>query len=129
MYKRQFTFTAEKMTGRPAGKLPKAFLEMAAAKGLLPKQAAAIVEKGVEGVYHLDPTRSPKTIDLFLLGEPRRNGLGLYLLEGDTLKLCMSLNPERVGDRPKEFATKAGEMRAILTLKRLRGAELPAPKP
>jgi uncharacterized protein (TIGR03067 family) len=123
------TFTAEKVTGRPAGTFPKAFLEMAAAKGLLPRQAAAIAEKGVEGVYHLDPARSPKTIDLFTLGEPRRTGLGLYLLEGDTLKLCLSIDPERVGDRPKEFATKAGEMRAILTLKRLRGAELPAPKP
>jgi uncharacterized protein (TIGR03067 family) len=123
------TFTAEKCTGRPAGTLPKAFLEMAAAKGMLPKQAAAIVEKGVEGVYHLDPARSPKTIDFFTLGEYHRTGLGLYLLEGDTLKLCFSIDPERVGDRPTEFATKAGEMRAILTLKRLTRAEQPAPKP
>src|SRR5262249_57340090 len=48
------TFTAGKVTGRPAGTLPRAFLEMAAAKGLLPKQAAAVVERGgSEGVYHL----------------------------------------------------------------------------
>jgi uncharacterized protein (TIGR03067 family) len=130
------TFTAEAMTARPVGTLPKAFpemapkgfLEMAAAKGMTPRLMAAIAEKGVTARYHLDPTKSPRTIDIFTLGEPRKVALGLYRLEGDTLRLCLSVDPERLGDRPTEFATRAGEMRAIVTLKRMRVSDVPAPK-
>src|SRR5205823_12704263 len=106
------------------GTLPKPFLEMAVAKGMLPKEAATIVEKGIEGIYHLDPSKSPKQIDFTILGEVKKTGLGIYQLDGDTLKLCLSIDPAKVDQRPKEFAAKAGEKRVVLTLRRLTPEEV-----
>jgi uncharacterized protein (TIGR03067 family) len=112
------TFTPDKVVARPNPLMPGQFLQAAAAKGILPKEAAAILEKGVEGVYHLDPTKSPKTIDLVTVGGVRRTGLGLYALDGDTLKLCLSLDPDRIADRPTEFTSRGGTLRGVFTLKR-----------
>jgi uncharacterized protein (TIGR03067 family) len=112
------TFTAEKVTAKPSGTLPKEFLEFVAAQGVLPRETAAVLEKGVEGIYHLDPTKSPKAIDIVYLGPVRKIGLGIYTLDGDTLKVCGTLNPDRVDERPKEFATKQGVMRVLVTLER-----------
>ncbi|HKA07629.1 MAG TPA: hypothetical protein VKD71_10250, partial [Gemmataceae bacterium] len=50
---------------------------------------------------------------------------GIYQLDGDTLKVSLSIDPTNVDQRPTEFTTKAGEMRVLLTFKRLKGAELP----
>jgi uncharacterized protein (TIGR03067 family) len=119
------TFTADKVIAKPQGRIPKPFLEMAVSKGVLPKEAASIVEKGTEGIYHLDPTKSPRQIDFTILGEIKRTGLGIYQLDGDTLKVCLSIDPAKVDQRPNEFATKEGEMRVLLTFKRQTGAELP----
>ena len=126
------TFTPDKVLAKPQGTVPKPFLDLAVANGLLPKDAATILANGTEGVYHLDPTKSPKQIDFTILGEVKKTGLGIYELDADTLKLCMSIDPAKVDRRPTEFATKAGEMRVVLTLKRLTGAERPktdAPPP
>src|SRR5262249_36174428 len=111
MVKPTLTFSTDKSTARPQGTIPKSLLEMAASKGLATPLATTVLEKGVEGVYHLDPSKSPKQIDFTTLGEFRRTGLGIYTLDGDTLKLCISIDPEKVDQRPKEFTTKAGEMR------------------
>lgn len=118
------TFTADKVSGKTHGTFPKPFLEMAVSKSMLPKEAAAIVEKGLEGIYHLDSTKSPKTIDIITLGEARKTGLGLYTLDGDTLKLCLSIDPEKVSERPTEFVSKAGVLQVIVTLKRLTPKDL-----
>src|SRR5262249_44252161 len=99
-----------------------------ASKGMLTPVATTVLEKGVEGVYHLDPTKSPKQIDFTTLGEFRKTGLGIYSLEGDTLKLCLSIDPEKVDQRPTEFATKPGEMGLISTSKGLPPTVV-APKP
>jgi serine/threonine protein kinase len=45
------TFSGDKVLVKPQGTFPKAFLDMAISKGLLPKDAATIVEKGTEGGY------------------------------------------------------------------------------
>ena len=124
MMKPTLTFTADKVVGKPQGPLPKPFLEMAVSKGMLPKEAAAIIEKGTEGVYHLDPTKSPKQIDFTILGEVRKTGLGIYSLDGDTSSSACRSTPEKVSERPKEFATKAGEMRVVITLRRMSPEEL-----
>ncbi len=118
LVKPTLTFSAEKLTSKPQGTIPRPFVEMAVSKGLLPRETAAVLENGIEGIYHLDPTKSPKQIDLTLLGEIRKTALGLYSLDGDTLKLCLAIDPSKVAERPKEFAAKAGEMRVLLTLKR-----------
>ena len=112
------TFTADNVIGRPEGQFPKPLVEALIAKGVLPKEAAVALEKGVEGIYHLDPTKTPKTFDLTYLSPIRKTALGIYALDGDTLKLCLSINPEQVADRPTEFATKGGGLRILVTLKR-----------
>jgi uncharacterized protein (TIGR03067 family) len=112
------TFTADKVTGKPGGTFPKEFIELLTTQGLVPRENISILEKGVEGIYHLDPAKSPRTIDITYLGPVRKTGLGIYTLDGDTLKLCLSLNPDHVDERPREFATRKGAMRILVTLKR-----------
>jgi uncharacterized protein (TIGR03067 family) len=51
-------------------------------------------------VKALDSTKTPKTIDLEFNGQTR---LGIYELDGDTLKLCYNLNQ---AERPIAFASK-----------------------
>src|SRR5262249_8447938 len=83
-------------------------------------------EKGIEGLYDLDENASPKTINLTSLGEIRRIGLGLYTLDGDTLKLCMSIDPNKGAERPTEFSSNGRERRAhrvLLQWRRLSDTE------
>ncbi|HYH68471.1 MAG TPA: TIGR03067 domain-containing protein, partial [Urbifossiella sp.] len=119
------TFTADKVTGKAAGAMPKEFMGFAVAQKIITPELAAIAEQGGEGVYHLDPTKSPKTIDIVTLGGARKTALGLYQLDGDTLKLCLSLDPAKVSERPKEFGSREGEGRVVVTLQRVPAAELP----
>jgi uncharacterized protein (TIGR03067 family) len=66
----------------------------------------------------LDPTQKPKHIDMvFAEGtnkdKPHR---GIYQLEGDTLKICRSIDPEF--PRPREFATSPGTGLFLVVWKR-----------
>ena len=73
------------------------------------------VKKGDEviqvGIQKLDPSKSPKTIDVTMTEGPSKGTvmLGIYEIDGDTLKLCWN---KPGGERPKEFAgkDKAGYM-------------------
>jgi RNA polymerase sigma factor (sigma-70 family) len=78
--------------------------------------------------YRLDPTKNPKMIDIqgkeaappggVPSTEPPPWNPGLYSLDGDVLKLCVS----RVKDkRPTEFRTKKGGDTMVLTLSREKG--------
>jgi RNA polymerase sigma factor (sigma-70 family) len=67
-----------------------------------------------EAGYTLDPKRSPKEIDLII----ETNGKteihkGIYMLEGNTLKLCIAHPPLA---RPSEFASKEGERWPVLVV-------------
>jgi uncharacterized protein (TIGR03067 family) len=64
--------------------------------------------------YKLDPARKPKQIDL-LFGKGK-TAKGIYLLKGDTLKLCVEKEPG--GERPGNFASTAGTTRVLTVLKR-----------
>jgi uncharacterized protein (TIGR03067 family) len=65
--------------------------------------------------YRLDPTKSPKEIDLIdSSGQP--SGKGIYLLDGDKLTLCTS-----TGDRPTTFATKQGDGFQLVVSKKAAG--------
>lgn len=80
------------------------------------KDRATLREGGFEPIgftVTLDPTATPKTIDLTAKGNVLR---GIYKLDGDDLVICLCIG----GMRPTEFATKAGgtEVAELFTLKR-----------
>jgi uncharacterized protein (TIGR03067 family) len=73
----------------------------------------------VEADYMLDPTKTPKQIDLSpSLGDAKEKNptiRGIYELSGDDLKLCIG-GPD--ADRPTAFASEKGSRRMLLALKR-----------
>jgi uncharacterized protein (TIGR03067 family) len=71
-----------------------------------------------ETLITLDPTKKPKHIDMvFIEGENKdKVQRAIYELEGDTLKLCRSRDPEF--DRPKDFTTAPGTGLFCVTWKR-----------
>lgn len=73
----------------------------------------------VEGTFVLDPTATPKTIDIKLGNDPTQPIIvrGIYTLEGDTYRLC-SAPPGR--PRPTEFSSKAGSEQALQVLTRVK---------
>jgi uncharacterized protein (TIGR03067 family) len=67
-------------------------------------------EKGVEGTFKLDPAAKPRAIDIILTN--REDALGIYEVEGDTLKMCLV---EATGnERPTEFAGKGQQILLVL---------------
>jgi uncharacterized protein (TIGR03067 family) len=67
-----------------------------------------------EVTYKLDPSQKPKHID-FLMPEDRI-AKGIYLLDGDTLTVCVSEKED--DERPKEFESKEGSSIVLMKLKR-----------
>jgi uncharacterized protein (TIGR03067 family) len=77
-------------------------------------------EKGGEtrkGTFKLDPSKSPKQIDLMPAEGPNKGKTlpGIYELDGDTLRYCINLQGK---DRPTEFASKQGSGNALFGNKR-----------
>ena len=73
--------------------------------------------------YKLDPTKSPKWIEL---GEGQTRAKAIYELEGDLLKVCMSENPQ--AGRPSALESKPNSVNAKLFV--LKREKLPArPEP
>jgi uncharacterized protein (TIGR03067 family) len=71
-----------------------------------------------KGTMTLDPTKKPKTVDAEMTGAaggPPRKALGIYELDGDTMKTCIA---EPGKDRPTEFATKSGNGHRLYVWKR-----------
>ena len=71
-----------------------------------------------QGTFKLDPKSTPKSIDLGLDGG---TGLGIYSLEGDTLKLCLAEGGKV--ERPTKFTAEEGARTVLLTMKRAAGSE------
>jgi uncharacterized protein (TIGR03067 family) len=69
-----------------------------------------------QGGYKIDAGKNPKTIDIIALeGEQKgKTSLGIYAIDGETLKLCYSAEK----DRPKEFESKADSDVTFATWKR-----------
>jgi uncharacterized protein (TIGR03067 family) len=66
-----------------------------------------------KAAFRLDPTQSPKEIDL-----TNRSGsptYGIYSLEGETLKICLAAPG---GERPAEFSSKLRSGQTLMVLKR-----------
>ena len=57
------------------------------------------------GNFSTDPSKKPKTIDMKFTEGPEKGNtsLGIYELDGDNLKLCLTITAK---DRPAEFAAK-----------------------
>jgi RNA polymerase sigma-70 factor (ECF subfamily) len=70
-----------------------------------------------EATFRLDPATSPKAMDLTPQSEKGQGKTlaGIYLLEGDTLKLCLPTLPGR--KRPADFASTPGHLQ-VKVLKR-----------
>jgi uncharacterized protein (TIGR03067 family) len=78
------------------------------------KVKATVGGETKEGKLTLDATKKPKEITVTPTdGEAPM--LGIYDLDGDTLKLCIL---EGGKDRPKDFTTKEGSESILLVLKR-----------
>jgi uncharacterized protein (TIGR03067 family) len=70
-----------------------------------------------EGTVKLDPTTTPKTIDVtFTAGERKgQSVLGIYEIEGDVFRVCVA---RPGGGRPAEFSAKAGSGHIVVVYQR-----------
>jgi uncharacterized protein (TIGR03067 family) len=81
----------------------------------------------LEGIFHLDPTKSPKTIDLTVLGQNPKTPLGtpaprvllgIYRLDGDSLEICIAIDPDHTAERPTKFESVPGKFISHMKLRR-----------
>jgi uncharacterized protein (TIGR03067 family) len=81
------------------------------------------VKKGDEviqvGTQKLDPSKSPKTIDVTMTEGPNKGAvmLGIYEIDGDTLKVCFDPQGK---NRPTEFKSPPGSETFVNVHKRVR---------
>jgi uncharacterized protein (TIGR03067 family) len=64
-----------------------------------------------------DPGTTPKCLDLNFLS-PKNSYEGIYAVDKDTLKVCLSLPTEGAKERPQEFVTKDKENVRLLVFAR-----------
>lgn len=80
-----------------------------------------VKDKKVKDKYTLHPSKKPKWIDIIAeRGDKTLTIVGIYSLDGDTLKLCHN-DPGK--PRPTEFVTKPGDQRSLVTLTRVKKKE------
>ncbi len=77
-------------------------------------------ETMIKGKFRIDSSKKPKEIDMEFIKTKRENlkgktALGIYDLDGDTLKWCWN---QPGGERPKEFSSQAAYVHLLVTLKR-----------
>jgi uncharacterized protein (TIGR03067 family) len=80
-----------------------------------------------EGVFHVDPTKNPKSIDMTVLGQNVKSPigspvprvlLGIYNLDGDTFEMCIAIDPDHAEERPTKFESVPGKAIGHFRLKR-----------
>jgi uncharacterized protein (TIGR03067 family) len=70
-----------------------------------------------KGTFSIDPGKKPNTIDIKFTEGPEKGNtsLGIYELDGDDLKLCLSVTSK---ERPTEFTAKNKSGHGFEVLKR-----------
>jgi uncharacterized protein (TIGR03067 family) len=73
----------------------------------------------IASTTHIDPTKSPMTIDMtYTVGDMKgRTALGIYTIEGALLTICRNA-PDK--PRPTEFASQSGSGHTLMTYQRLK---------
>ena len=71
------------------------------------------------GTLKLDPSKSPKAIDVTMVEGPNKGTvmLGIYEIDGDTLKVCFDPQGKK---RPTEFKSPAGSENFVNVHKRVK---------
>jgi uncharacterized protein (TIGR03067 family) len=71
------------------------------------------------GTQKIDPSKSPKTIDVTMTEGPSKGAvmLGIYEIDGDTLKACFDMEGKK---RPTEFKSPPGSQTFLNVHKRLK---------
>jgi uncharacterized protein (TIGR03067 family) len=77
------------------------------------KFKTVLPDKDLEGTYTLDTTKKPKQIDL---KHDDKNMEGIYVFEGENLKICVG----EAGERPTEFTSPGGTHTMLFVLKRVK---------
>ena len=72
----------------------------------------------LEGATKIDPSKTPKTVDIKFQGGDMdgKTSLGIYELKGDTYRLCRAAPGK---ERPKEFSSKAGSDHTLVVYQRV----------
>src|SRR5262245_65938774 len=82
--------------------------KLASAKLTISKDQYTLGSRGkqTEVELKLDPSKSPKEIDMTFLDGPNKDrvGKGIYEITDGKLKICRSLDPQ--DERPKDFKTE-----------------------
>lgn len=100
-------------------KMPKeAFANMVftfTGKKYVQKVGETVLEAGTQ---HLDPTKTPKFMDIHVTeGETKdTKQLAIYEIDGDEARICAASHGEK--DRPSKFETKPGTGHMLFVLKR-----------
>jgi uncharacterized protein (TIGR03067 family) len=79
------------------------------------------------GTQKIDPSKSPKTIDVTMTEGPEKGKvlLGIYEFDGDTMKACFDPTGK---NRPTVFKSEAGSQNFLNVHKRVASADTDAPK-
>ena len=100
-----WTFESSESGGQklPADQLKDLVLTFDGAKHTV-KNGSEVIQTGTQTI---DPSKSPKAIDVTLTDGPMKGAvlLGIYELDGDTLKVCFDLGGKK---RPTEFKSPPG---------------------
>ena len=74
------------------------------------------------GMLKLDPSKTVKTVNATIMRGPQKGDtmLGIYALDGETLKICFHVPGE---ERPKEFSAPAGSSRVFMKCKHVRSKD------
>jgi uncharacterized protein (TIGR03067 family) len=80
--------------------------------------AFTLNKTSLELTFKLDPSKKPKEIDLIGVAGTDKGKIyrGIYVLEGDTYKICRHSQPDR--ERPIEFATRPDSGLVLVTWQR-----------